>query len=105
MNKVIHKASKMMLLVALLAFAGSVAAQVDLEKGIVYYDNGEYEKAVPIFRELAEQGLAAAQKKLGICYYIGQGVTQSYTEAVKWYRKAAEQGNVDAKEALKKIEK
>src|SRR5262249_6271082 len=25
------------------------------------------------------------------CYYDGQGVSRNYTEAVKWYRKAAEQ--------------
>ena len=30
------------------------------------------------------------------CYYNGQGVAQDYGEAVKWFRKAAEQGNVDA---------
>ena len=27
---------------------------------------------------------------------MGNGVTQSYTEAVKWYRKAADQGNMYA---------
>jgi TPR repeat protein len=30
---------------------------------------------------------------LGDCYYNGFGVTQDYYEAVKWYRKAANQGN------------
>jgi TPR repeat protein len=32
-------------------------------------------------------------------------VPQDYSEAVKWYRKAAEQGNVDAKDALKRMGK
>lgn len=40
----------------------------------------------------AEQGLAEAQNKLGDCYYNGEGLAQDYIEAVKWYRKAAEQG-------------
>ena len=31
-------------------------------------------------------------KNLGGCYYDGEGVEQDYAEAVKWYRKAAEQG-------------
>jgi TPR repeat protein len=32
------------------------------------------------------------QYALGRTYHTGLGVTQDYTEAVKWYRKAAEQG-------------
>jgi TPR repeat protein len=34
------------------------------------------------------------------CYYEGKGVKQSYIEAVKWYRKSAEQGYELAKESL-----
>ena len=29
-------------------------------------------------------------------YYNGQGVRQDYTQAVQWYRKAAEQGDAEA---------
>ena len=29
---------------------------------------------------------------MGCCYEAGQGVAKDYAEAVKWYRKAAEQG-------------
>jgi len=43
---------------------------------------------------------ADAQYKLGVCYEYGQGVEQSYSEAVKWYRKAAEQGQADAQFSL-----
>src|ERR1035441_732697 len=28
-----------------------------------------------------------------LCYHEGQGVEQDYQEAMKWYRKAADQGN------------
>tara|TARA_Y100000588_G_C14178902_1_gene892682 strand:+ start:113 stop:343 length:231 start_codon:yes stop_codon:yes gene_type:complete len=31
-----------------------------------------------------------------LAYYLGQGVPQDHKEAVKWYRKAAEQGDADA---------
>ena len=31
-----------------------------------------------------------------MAYYLGQGVPQDHKEAVKWYRKAAEQGDADA---------
>ena len=47
-------------------------------------------------REAAEQGDADAQFKLGVAYYKGQGVTQDYAEAARWYRKAADQGNANA---------
>jgi len=43
-------------------------------------------------KRAAEQGQAVAQNNLGVMYDNGQSVTQSYAEAVKWYRKAAEQG-------------
>src|SRR6266700_1691272 len=42
-------------------------------------------------RAAAEQGDAAAQCSLGICYQTGQGVQQDYAEAVKWFRRAADQ--------------
>ena len=88
----IMKYTKLFVLFALLAFAGMAAAQNSFQKGVEYYENGKYDKAVPIFRDLAEQGDAVAQYNLGVCYENGRGVTQSYTEAVKWYTKAAEQG-------------
>jgi len=37
-----------------------------------------------------------AQVNLGGMYDIGKGVTQDYSEALKWYRKAAEQGHASA---------
>lgn len=40
------------------------------------------------------------QYELGLCYYKGEGVPQSYTEAVKWFRRAAEQGFALAQLAL-----
>ena len=49
---------------------------------------------------LANQGNPNAQFNLGYMYDTGKGVTQSYTEAVKWYRLAAGQGNSDAQYRL-----
>ena len=43
-------------------------------------------------RECADQGHVCAQYNLGSMYYQGQGVKQSFSEAVKWYYKAADQG-------------
>ena len=45
----------------------------------------------------AANGDAEAQFNLGVFYENGYGVTKDYTEAVKWWRKAAEQGDAEAK--------
>ena len=51
---------------------------------------------VESLRRAAEQGNAVAQHNLGLCYDYGTGVEKDGREAVKWYRKAAEQGYADA---------
>ena len=43
-------------------------------------------------KALAEKGDARAQCELGIRYGYGLGVPEDDKEAVKWFRKAAEQG-------------
>ncbi len=45
-------------------------------------------------RRAAEQGDAEAQYRLGSFYREGFGVQQDDAEAMKWYRKAAEQGYI-----------
>ena len=54
--------------------------------------------AAPDFDETmaeANQGAAYAQYNLGVMYDNGMGVPENDAEAVKWYRKAADQGNAD----------
>ncbi|MEO5348244.1 MAG: sel1 repeat family protein [Magnetococcus sp. YQC-3] len=48
----------------------------------------------------AANGNADAQFNLGWMYYNGKGVKQSYQEAGKWLRKAADQGDVSAQYVL-----
>ena len=47
-------------------------------------------------KQLAEQGDADAQNRLGLMYANGTGVEKDYSEVVRWWTKAAEQGNVNA---------
>lgn len=54
------------------------------------------EQGIEVIRQVAEQGDAWMQSFLGDCYYEGQGVEQDYSQAVYWYRKAAEQGVAEA---------
>lgn len=44
----------------------------------------------------AQAGDADAQNKVGEIYANGKGVTQDYSEARKWFRKAAKKGNNEA---------
>ena len=55
------------------------------------------------YKTKAEQGDAVAQNSLGYCYYNGKGVEQSYAEAVKWWRLAAQNGNENAKILLNNL--
>lgn len=48
----------------------------------------------------AEQGNAEAQYSLGVCYRCGDGVEKNLEEAIKWYKKAAEQGYARAQHNL-----
>jgi hypothetical protein len=49
---------------------------------------------------LPNRGIGTPQFNLGSLYYQGLGVSQDYQEAVKWMRRAAEQGHVSAQTTL-----
>jgi TPR repeat protein len=64
------------------AFAGAPAKPVD----------------VAALTQQAQNGDAAAEVKLGSLYDAGgNGVARDYTQAMQWYQKAADQGNLTAK--------
>jgi len=44
----------------------------------------------------AELGDSESQFNLGLAYYLGEGVEEDKPEAAKWFRLAAEQGDVTA---------
>ena len=88
--------------VALLFGVGS--AWADYADGWAAFQRGDYATALREWLPLAEQGDVDAQFILGYIYERGEGVPQNGAEAVKWYRKAAEQGDEDAKRLLKELE-
>ncbi len=61
-----------------------------------------YAKAMG-YLEVAKRGYADAQFYLGIMYYCGYCVDKNHAEALRWYRKAAEQGHVDAQKAYDEL--
>jgi len=53
-----------------------------------------------LYRLAAEEGDARGQYNLGRCYYHCLGVDQNFGEAEMWFRLAAEQGDLGAKQML-----
>jgi len=64
-----------------------------IDRALRYCRGGEYSGyAMQCCRKAADLGYAEAQLHLGNCYSRGIDVDQDHKIAVKWYRKAAEQG-------------
>ena len=73
---------------AIIGFAPTVAsAQQTLE---------EATDSIKNVLALAKKGDAVAQNEVGGWYYRGRHVKQNYEEALQWWAKSAEQGNVQA---------
>ena len=62
------------------------------------YDDGYYNRAMELYLQISDN--TKAQYALGNIYYNGNGVPQDYAEAVAWYRKAPEQGDMKAQHNL-----
>ncbi|MCG3770643.1 MAG: Secretory immunoglobulin A-binding protein EsiB [Nitrosomonadaceae bacterium] len=87
---------KRLLLAVSMSCLVATANATPMDDAFVSHGRGDYAEALKIFRPLAEQGNAKAQSNLGVMYNNGQGVTQDYKEAVKWYGLAAAQGDASA---------
>lgn len=64
------------------------------EKGNKAYHRRDYKSAVRCFRDAAQRGHVEAQRSLATMYDIGLGVAKNENEALRWYRKVAEQGDI-----------
>lgn len=60
------------------------------------FEQGDYEKSLALWTELAEQGDRSAQNYAGIQYYLGLGIKRNHQLAKKWFEKSAIQGLADA---------
>lgn len=59
-----------------------------------------YKRAFPQLLKLAEQGDKSIQHDVAGMYYFAQGVEVNFTEALKWYRRSADQGYSPAQSML-----
>lgn len=98
------KSTPMVSLVAafLLAVCQATCAQSASDANRALLEKGEAgdTQALKTLNENAVNGDAEAQFSLGIMYEKGHGVTQSYTDAATWLRKAADQGHAMAQNNL-----
>ncbi|SVB62239.1 uncharacterized protein METZ01_LOCUS215093, partial [marine metagenome] len=87
-----------LLLLLSLGFIGSAFADInDAEDA---YESGDYKTAFQEFLVLARKGDSLAQSWVGYLYDHGQGIAENDTQAVHWYKKAADQGSAYSQNAL-----
>lgn len=85
----------------LAAMGGASAGQFD--DGLAAYKKGDWGLAVQLLLPIAQKDTAQsvdAQVRVGRLAELGRGMTKNLPEAVKWYQKAADQGNVEAEAYL-----
>lgn len=99
-----HISSRVLTVLAIvfgaICFAGGLYAygayqnDVQLKEGVADLDQHDYVRAYQTFQKLAERGDSVAQANIGDLYSFGLGVKQDTSEALKWYHRAANQGNL-----------
>lgn len=70
--------------------------QADIEKKV----DALTPQDISALLQKAQSGDVTAQYMIGRVYYLGKGTAKDYTEALKWFRKAAEQGYALAQYSL-----
>jgi len=74
-----------------------------LEDGEEAFQQRNFAKAIAIWTPLAEEGIGAAQSKLGQMYKNGFGVDQDFEAAARWYRLAAIQNYAEGQYNLGRL--
>ena len=76
------------------------AVEEAVQRGSAAYQRGDYSRALGLLLPAALNGDPVAQHRVGVMYYMGQGVAQDTAEATRWFRKAAEQGQGESQYSL-----
>jgi len=78
----------------------SVFANEGFDKGLSAYKAYDYDQALILLRNAAEQGHEDAHNYLAHMYHVGLGVKKDLVQAVAWYQKGATLGNADSQNYL-----
>lgn len=81
---------------AVLVAAGPSLATAAMDAGMQAFQAGNYEQAYNEWQPLAESGDPQAQYMVGVLHDHAYDRPRNYKEAAKWYRRAAEQGHIEA---------
>ncbi|MBT5433489.1 MAG: hypothetical protein HOK83_07495, partial [Rhodospirillaceae bacterium] len=68
----------------------------DLDEAVGLYDAGDYDAAFDAFAALVSEGDVEAMYYVGRMYENGQGTLHNYSNALRWYRRAAKQDYAEA---------
>ncbi|MEH6716116.1 SPOR domain-containing protein [Parasphingorhabdus flavimaris] len=74
----------------------SAPALADVKAGVDAWGRGDYATAIKEWRGPADAGDADAQFNLGQAYKLGNGVPKDLGQAENWYKRAADQGHLQA---------
>jgi len=86
----------MALLALPLTIGLSFPAMADTKKGVDAWGRGDFQTAIGEWRGPAASGDADAQFNLAQAYKLGRGVPRDLREAERWYKKASDQGHIQA---------
>ena len=64
----------------------------NLTSGLAAFEAKNYLDAFKLLKPIADQGDAEAQCIVANMYHLGLGLERDVLEAVKWYKKSADQG-------------
>jgi cell division septation protein DedD len=79
-----------------LSVTSAQPAPGDVRAGIDAWAAQDYDRAVQIWRPIADRGDPDAQYNLAQAYFLGRGVPQNMVLAEQWYERAARQGHPEA---------
>lgn len=71
-----------------------------MKKAAKFGREGQVQKALSLYLQLAKQGNADAQFNAGLIYANGQGIAKDDEQALEWFDKAAKQGHREAQTKL-----
>ena len=87
-----HNLTRFIFAITLFWFFIPGVSFADFNRGLEAYNRGDYATAMREWKSDAAQGNFVAQYNVGYLYESGQGVSQNYSEAARWYRLAADKG-------------
>lgn len=90
----------LLILVTLLFCTVSVVLASQMDEALQAFQAGDLPNAIELWSEEATGGDREAQYILGTLYLEGTGVSQSYSETIKWFQASAEQGYALSQNAL-----